>query len=264
MPVKPSIPRTCQHCGAPFLAYKGQVERGDGKYCRRACALSARAAPGLAPRLCLQCKNPFRPTGYQLKRGYGKFCSRPCALRNQWGDAQPTVERSCEHCGETFETRTVYVKAGKGRFCSLPCAQVGRHPSAEDRFWAKVQKTDSCWVWTAATDSDGYGVFNAPGHRAAHPFSYELHNGPIPEGLCVLHKCDNPPCVRPDHLFLGTKKDNAVDMAIKGRCRTTRLTPEQVIAIRSRYREGGVTMLALGQEYGVNKTTVRRIIKRLM
>jgi len=87
------------------------------------------------------------------------------------------------------------------------------------RFWAKVEKTEGCWLWRGAARR-GYGAFS-PQHgttRPAHRVAWELANSaPIPDGLCVLHRCDNPPCVRPDHLFLGTKKDNAQDAIRKGR-----------------------------------------------
>ena len=76
-----------------------------------------------------------------------------------------------------------------------------------------------CWLWTAFTKENGYGQFGRAKHDGvyAHRFSYELHVGPVPEGLCVLHKCDVRSCVRPDHLFLGTERDNAHDRDTKGR-----------------------------------------------
>lgn len=86
------------------------------------------------------------------------------------------------------------------------------------RFWSKVQKTNTCWNWTAFVNHNGYGRFSfksKPMH--AHRFSWELHNGPIPDGLNVLHRCDNPKCVNPSHLFLGTQKDNVKDMVKKNR-----------------------------------------------
>ena len=92
----------------------------------------------------------------------------------------------------------------------------------EDRFWSKVRKDDGCWEWTASVNRRCYGWFHFGGKverkaLKAHRVSWELHNGPIPEGLWVLHKCDNPRCVRPDHLFLGDRTDNMRDCAAKGR-----------------------------------------------
>jgi len=90
--------------------------------------------------------------------------------------------------------------------------------TAELRFWKKVLIGDDCWVWTAGKDWDGYGEFSIK-HRPikAHQFSWIVTNGSIPKGLFICHHCDNPSCVRPDHLFLGTAKDNYQDSVVKGR-----------------------------------------------
>lgn len=128
------------------------------------------------------------------------------------------------------------------------------------RFWKHVKKTDDCWVWTGAT-RNGYGVLNVE-HRAvyAHRISHILHKGPIPEGLEVLHRCDNRPCIKPEHLFPGTQLANVQDMHAKGRARkacgerafTSRLTAEQVSEIRESKRSGS----ELARSYGVGRTAI--------
>ncbi len=92
------------------------------------------------------------------------------------------------------------------------------HP-LEDKLWRYVEKSDGCWLWVGRSKTwNGYGVIQHK-HRAlrAHRVSWEIHNGPIPVGLCVLHRCDTPACVCPDHLFLGTDADNNKDRSLKGR-----------------------------------------------
>lgn len=100
-----------------------------------------------------------------------------------------------------------------------------RRPLAE-RFWEKVRKGPGCWEWTSARDTNGYGrITDRPGARllgvgrtrSASRVAWEIVNGPIPPGLCVCHYCDNPRCVRPEHLFIGTRKDNVLDCVAKGR-----------------------------------------------
>jgi hypothetical protein len=113
-----------------------------------------------------------------------------------------------------------------------------------DRFWQKVEKTETCWNWTACAHPKGYGLFSIRNrNRRAHRVSYEMHCGPITDGMQVLHECDNPRCVRPDHLFLGTNADNMADKCAKGReahvgqkgeaNARAKLTTEKVLAIRA-------------------------------
>lgn len=120
-------------------------------------------------------------------------------------------------------------------------------------------RTD-CIPWWGAFNAKGYGILNfrSPRRRriGAHRVIWEECFGPIPEGLCVLHRCDNPPCVNPEHLFLGTKGDNNRDAAAKGRSRTRmRLTLEQVRAIRASTK----TQAALGARYGISQSSVSSI-----
>ncbi len=90
--------------------------------------------------------------------------------------------------------------------------------SVEERFWEKVERGPNCWTWIGGLANKGYGTFFYQGRLiGAHRASYQIAYGPIEDGAWVLHRCDNPPCVRPDHLFLGDARTNVADMDKKGR-----------------------------------------------
>lgn len=115
----------------------------------------------------------------------------------------------------------------------------------ERRFWAKVNKTDACWLWTRSTSGRGYGqAYTGTGIMLAHRMSWIMANGPIPVGMMVLHRCDVKRCVRPSHLFLGTAKDNSQDMASKQRSPSgerhykAALTDEQIRLIARMWADG--------------------------
>ena len=159
------------------------------------------------------------------------------------------------------------------------------------RFWAKVDTDGECWEWTARRYPTGYGSFyHSPENPVAyaHRVSWELHFGPIPAEMWVCHLCDNPPCVRPDHLFLGSRQDNIADMWGKargsrkgpgagvlrganhpyrrdpslirrGEQRPHKLTADEVETIRRLYAGGGFTHKALAAEFGVHKSTISKL-----
>ncbi len=135
----------------------------------------------------------------------------------------------------------------------------------EKRFWQRVTKGSSCWLWSGAQSRE-YGQIRAYGRKmGAHIFAYELLKGPVPNGKCVCHSCDTPLCVNPDHLWLGTNADNQADKRQKGRSargemqrHTGKLTADQVLAIRASDTPRGT----LADQYGVSKNTIRRIIIR--
>jgi hypothetical protein len=138
----------------------------------------------------------------------------------------------------------------------------------EKRFLAKItipENKNECWKWTGATYPYGYGcIGTSKGLDGAHRVSYRLYKGEIPDGMCVLHKCDNPNCNNPEHLFLGTKKDNAIDRNSKGRGKNpvhrgnhplSKLKVEDVMDIK---RSSDATKV-LATKYGVNPDQISRI-----
>lgn len=156
-------------------------------------------------------------------------------------------------------------------------------PRAYSIFWSRVERTDGCWIWTGRREGRGYGRFGAAPRRwSAHRLAWTLTYGPIPDGMFVCHRCDNPPCVRPDHLFLGTNSDNLLDASRKGRIasgarngaythperrqrgeqiNTAILTADQVREIRRRYASGE-RQIDIARAFGTRNTNVSRIVRR--
>ncbi len=203
----------------------------------------------------------------------------------------------CGHCGKTFDCSSDHLKKAKyAVYCSHACARKTRIPF-DIRFWSKVTKTDTCWLWIGQTQVGGYGQFKLARHnQSAHRISWELAYGPIPDGLWVLHRCDTPACVRPAHLFLGTGLDNVADKVAKvrqakgdtfnatmaphrprgdrngsrlhpesrprgERNTAARLTEQQVLSIRRRFALGERNQATLAKEFGVSKHTIHMIVR---
>jgi hypothetical protein len=133
----------------------------------------------------------------------------------------------------------------KRLYCSLEC-----------QFLTNVRKTEDCWLWEAGTHKFGYGEFRSRGvlYRA-HRFSYELAFGPIGPGVEVLHTCDNPRCVNPDHLYIGSQADNGRDTAVRDRVGTRKLTPSDVHEIRHLIDRGD-SLASIARTYGVSGTCI--------
>jgi|SRR5882672_9518475 len=143
-----------------------------------------------------------------------------------------------------------------------------------ERFWLRVDKSggpDACWPWVKSRNEHGYGYTNWGSHATrAHRLAYTLTYGPVPKGLHVLHRCDNPPCVNPSHLFLGTHQDNMTDMKNKRRyhamygeqCPSHKLTEHEARLILELASQHKKTRRELAEMFNVSKSTVASLLRR--
>lgn len=141
----------------------------------------------------------------------------------------------------------------------------------KDRFFDKVNVTTACWLWTGCLDAGGYGRIRMPRERRteyAHRVSYQLHVGAIPHGKIICHRCGNPTCVKPDHLYAGTYRQNMIDRVAHGhqsggarpgeKHHMAKLSDKQVTKIRSMLKTGS-TGAYLSRAFGVSQTQISRI-----
>lgn len=164
-------------------------------------------------------------------------------------------------------------------------------PDQQRRFWSKVSVTDDCWEWNSTIATNGYGTFTLGRHGVyvAHRVAFALKHGAVSDHLFVCHTCDNRPCCNPSHLFLGTPRDNAIDMmqkdrqgvpAIRGRMcvppergtepwkvgsnnPSSKLTEPMVREIRRAYEGGGASHQMLAEQYNVGRNTILCVVRRL-
>lgn len=172
---------------------------------------------------------------------------------------------ACAKCGAERYRKAGDIARSKGRlFCSHACRNAaGPVAAAAIRFWPGVDRSnpDGCWPWMRAKrNAQGHGGFwDGQRWTHAHRVAYSLTYGPIPAGMSVCHRCDNPPCCRPDHLFLGSHAENMADMASK---RRTRRVDGETESRALELLSSGMGQREVGAALGLGKTTVARIARR--
>lgn len=204
--------------------------------------------------VCARCGSIFEclPCHAKIK----KFCNRACFR------VKP-VERKCRFCGKRFWSKPSAVRRGSGLYCSKQCVHSDRVLPPE-RFWKRVNKTQGCWIWTGGKDSAGYGQISVRRKKErTHRLAWLLTLGRIPKGMFVCHKCDNPSCVNPAHLFLGSNRDNMEDKIRKKRhvfgerTPNSKLTVGDVRFIRSCK---SMTHVEMAKIFGVCSQTIDSVV----
>lgn len=181
------------------------------------------------------------------------------------------------HCGCGRKT-SIADESRRGKIKGEPVRYVRGHGgrqfastyvTKDDAFWrnASSGSPDQCWIWQGCIDARKYGRVVVQGKLfMAHRLSFELHNGEIPRGMCVCHTCDNPSCVNPLHLFLGTNADNTADKVRKGRQAAgeshsnAKLTWDDVHKIRSLYRTGQYRRKDLAEQFSISLASIKKIV----
>lgn len=199
--------------------------------------------------LCKQCGIKLTTENARKRKdaisGYRAQC-RSCKNKEE-RDRYKASEKRCEYCDKPCWAK------GKRFFCSTIC---------RFKAYCVPQEDTDCWIWRERwRRKGGYGMFVIGRKRCiASRVSYELFNGPITDGLFVCHTCDNPSCVNPKHLWLGTNQDNMIDMTQKGR-QDCKLDPKQVIEIRKLY-DDGCSLVKLCELYNMSSGAIRKLLLR--
>jgi len=181
-----------------------------------------------------------------------------------------TIPRTCHHCSkEFFVPKGVISETHPCNFCTRRCFYEHKKTFRTERFWSFVEigKENDCWIWTGGKRRGGYGAATHPKTGKQSPASrvaYEITKSDVPEGMVVMHSCDNPACCNPNHLSVGTALDNSRDMISKSRSLTgeknhkSKIKESDVIEIRRMYSTGS-TCISIASKYGISISTAHRI-----
>jgi hypothetical protein len=182
--------------------------------------------------------------------------------------------KNCVECGRLFTRHKGYGAAQweAAKFCSSHCfgadhsrKTAERWPPLREQFETSFQRSEGCWEWQGTIDGYGYGVIDRARKRyRAHVLALEYDGRPVPKGMVACHHCDNPRCVRPSHLYVGTPKDNARDAIDRGRLRRGELHPQAKLS-ESQVREmrslkGQLSSAEIGRRFGVSRPTAAKVI----
>ena len=229
----------CIKCGKEFKKYKKPGE-APAKFCSNACRV--------------------------VKEHHGKTICETCGIEFNWYRRDGRKPRICSHKCRSGIVKTWMSPHG---FSWKNISQEQMEKQLRICFDERVEKTEDCWIWTGSKISRGYGSFHSDGTNkriSAHRLSWTIHNGKIPEGLVVRHKCNNPICVNPDHLELGTLKDNSADRIAAGNSgvgsknNLASLNEEKVKEIKSLLKIG-LSGAEIGRRFDVTRTCINAIKK---
>lgn len=240
----PKMIMKCEYCNNDYMG--GIYPSRSTKYCSRKC-MSSNFIIELVDKLCIRCGNSFKVENSRKYRA--KFCSPKCIMYTG-------PKESLSH------------SKGKGFWQIADNEQ--KLTKIKELFEKTVIKKDGCWEWRNSKLRSGYGSISIGRHKflSAHRVSWIIHYGEIPEGLLVCHRCDNKECTNPEHLFLGTYKDNSIDCVNKNRKNmnfgvnhySAKLNDEKVRSIKKLLIENN-TWRSIAEMYNVSISTIQNIVK---